>query len=57
MSVFEIVHDDDVGQADLFRPAIFKGHLLALYHPGGMAAFLQTQGVKLVGWKSYVGQD
>ena len=45
MSAFEIVHQDDVvGKLTCFDRLIFKGHLLALYHPGGMAAFLETQG-------------
>jgi len=57
MSAFEMVHQDDVvGTLTCFDRLIFKGHLLALYHPGGMAAFLETQGVKLVGWKSYVAK-
>ncbi len=57
MSAFEIVHQDDVvGKLTCFDRLIFKGHLLALYHPGGMAAFLETQGVKLVGWKTYVAR-
>jgi hypothetical protein len=55
MSAFEIVHQDDVvGKLVCFDRLIFKGHLMALYHPGGMAAFLESQGVKLVAWKTYV---
>jgi hypothetical protein len=55
MSAFEIVHHDEVqGKLTCFDRLIFKGHLLTLYHPGGMAAFLESQGVKLTGWKTYV---
>jgi hypothetical protein len=55
MTAFEMVHQDDVvGKLTCFDRLIFKGHLLSLYHPGGMAAFLECQGVKLVGWKPYV---
>jgi hypothetical protein len=55
MSAFEIVHQDEVlGKLVCFDRLIFKGHLMTLYHPGGMAAFLESQGVKLTGWKRYV---
>ena len=55
MSAFEIVHQDQVqGKLTCFDRMIFKGHLMALYHPGGMQAFLESQGVKLTRWKPYV---
>lgn len=55
MSAFEIVHQERVeGKLTCFDRMIFKGHLMALYHPGGMAAFLESQGVKLTGWTPYV---
>jgi hypothetical protein len=55
VSAFEIVHQQRVeGKLTCFDRLIFKGHLMALYHPGGMAAFLESQGVKLTGWKPYV---
>lgn len=58
MSAFEIVHHDDVqGKLVCYDRLIFKGHLTTLYHPGGMAAFLESQGVKLVGWKALRAKD
>jgi hypothetical protein len=55
MSAFEIVHQDRVqGKLTCFDRMIFKGHLMALYNPGGMQAFLESQGVKLTRWKPYM---
>ena len=34
----------------MFDRMIFKGHLLRLYHPGGVQAFLWNQGVALTGF-------
>ena len=57
MTAFEMVHQDDVvGKLVCFDRLILKGHLQALYHPGGMLAFLDSQGVKLTGWKPYVSR-
>lgn len=57
MSAFEMVHQHRVeGKLTCFDRLIFKGHLMALYHQGGMAAFLESQGVKLTGWKPYVAK-
>ncbi len=55
MSSFEMVHQERVlGKLTCFDRMIFKGHLMALYHPGGMAAFLDSQGVMLRDWKTYM---
>src|SRR6059058_2839466 len=55
VSAFEIVHHQRVdGKLTCFDRLIFKGHLRSLYNPGAMAAFLESQGVKLTGWKPYV---
>ena len=47
MSAFEMVDQDDiVGKLTCFDRLIFKGHLLSLYHLGGMAAFDAVGGQK-----------
>ena len=56
MTEFELVHEGVVGKLTCFDRMIFKGHLMALYHPGGMQAFLESQGVKLTRWKPYVSK-
>jgi hypothetical protein len=48
MVSFESVHAGRVvGSLAMFDRMIFKGHLLRLYHPGGVQAFLWNQGVPL----------
>lgn len=55
MSAFEIVHQDRVaGKLTCFDRVIFKGHLSRLYCPGGMKAFLDSQGVLLKDFGAYV---
>ncbi len=45
---FESVHGGRVvGSLAMFDRMIFRGHLLRLYHPGGVQAFLWNQGVPL----------
>jgi hypothetical protein len=45
---FESVHSERVvGSLAMFDRMIFRGHLLRLYHPGGVQAFLWNQGVPL----------
>ncbi|MGH9920336.1 MAG: hypothetical protein ACRD6W_15895 [Nitrososphaerales archaeon] len=48
MSASEDIHAAKViGSLAMFDRMIFKGHLLRLYHPGGVQAFLWNQGVPL----------
>lgn len=48
MYLFEIVHQDRIaGKLTCFDRMIFHGHLSRLSHPGGMKAFLDSQGVRL----------
>jgi hypothetical protein len=55
MSAFEMVHQDRVGgKLTCFDRVIFKGHLSRLYCPGGMKAFLDSQGVLLKEFGGYV---
>ena len=51
MSDFEDIHASRLlGSLTMFDRMIFKGHLLRLYHPGGVQAFLWNQGVALTGF-------
>jgi len=55
MSAFEIVHQDRIaGKLTCFDRLIFKGHLSRLYPAGGMKAFLDSQGVLLKHFGTYV---
>jgi hypothetical protein len=55
MSAFEIVHQDRIaGKLTCFDRLIFKGHLSRLYPAGGMKAFLDSQGVLLKCFGTYV---
>ncbi len=48
MGSFESVHDGRVvGSLAMFDRMIFKGHLMRLYNPGGVQAFLWNLGVPL----------
>jgi hypothetical protein len=55
MSAFEMLHRDRVvGKLTCFDRLIFKGHLARFNQPGRMKAFLDSQGVLLKGFDSYV---
>lgn len=56
MSAFEMLHRDGiVGKLTAFDRLIFKGHLAHFNAPGRMKAFLDSQGVLLKNFDSYVG--
>ena len=44
MTEFEFAHESVVGQLTCFDRIIFKGHLMAIYHPGGMQDLLGDPG-------------
>jgi hypothetical protein len=54
VSDFEDIHASRLlGSLTMFDRMIFKGHLLRLYHPGGVQAFLWNQGVALTGFAQW----
>jgi hypothetical protein len=57
MSAFTIVHQERIsGKLTCFDRLVFKGHFTRLYQPGGMKGFLDSQGVLLKEFSSYVAK-
>ena len=55
MGEFTSLHQESVlGVLSMFDRLIIKGHLLSFYPQGAFKRYLWRQGVKLVGFKSYV---
>ncbi len=54
-TTFEELHRERItGSLTMFDRLIFKGHLTRLHVPGGLRAFLWSQGVPITGFAGYV---